>query len=116
MHCFERGLEVEVVLIISRASPRRSQRGARQLEGMRGRGRGDEDGHGPSGPSRAHGCVPAGGLSGCMSGGKQDKRLSAACPSGISDGVTLAFIAGCQSSLFAGCLDTRAPLNNASVQ
>ena len=51
-----------------------------------------------------------------MSGGKQDKQLSVFCPSGISDGVTLAFIAGCQSSLFAGCLDTRAPLNNASVQ
>jgi hypothetical protein len=53
MHCFGRGLEVEVVIIISRASPRRPQRLARQLEGMRENGQTDE---GCRRPSREHGC------------------------------------------------------------
>ena len=54
MHCFGRGLEVEVVIIISRASPHRSQRVARQLlEGIRENGQTDE---GCRRPSREHGC------------------------------------------------------------
>ena len=55
MHCFERGLEVEVVIIISRGSTRGpSQRVTRQLlEGMRENGQTDE---GCRRPSREHGC------------------------------------------------------------
>ena len=55
MHCFERGLEVEVVVVaVGRASPHRSQRVARQLlEGIRENGQTDE---GCRRPSREHGC------------------------------------------------------------
>ena len=72
MHCFARGLEVEVVIIISRASPRRSQRGARQLEGIRENGQTDE---GCRRPSREHGCQLIGAPRLVMSGGKQSSQL-----------------------------------------